>query len=99
MNTDDSVRERGVMEKCTYCVQRIAEARINGDISDTPIADGSVMTACQQACPTRAITFGNIKDRAAKVVAEKAEPSSYAMLAELGTRPRTTYLSKVRNRV
>ncbi|HVY43890.1 MAG TPA: TAT-variant-translocated molybdopterin oxidoreductase [Hyphomicrobiaceae bacterium] len=99
MNPDVSVRERGVMEKCTYCVQRIAEARINGDITDSPIADGTVMTACQQACPTRAITFGNIKDRAAKVVAEKAEPTNYAMLAELGTRPRTTYLSKVRNRV
>jgi molybdopterin-containing oxidoreductase family iron-sulfur binding subunit len=87
------------MEKCTYCVQRIAEARIGGDITDTPIADGTVMTACQQACPTRAITFGNINDPSAKVVAEKAEPSSYAMLAELGTRPRTTYLAKVRNRV
>jgi molybdopterin-containing oxidoreductase family iron-sulfur binding subunit len=99
MNPDVSVRERGVMEKCTYCVQRIAEARISGDISDTPIADGAVMTACQQACPTRAITFGNIKDRGAQVTAEKAEPSSYAMLAELGTRPRTTYLTKVRNRV
>jgi molybdopterin-containing oxidoreductase family iron-sulfur binding subunit len=99
MNPDVSVRERGVMEKCTYCVQRIAEARIGGDIADTPIADGTVMTACQQACPTRAITFGNINDPRAKVVAEKAEPSSYAMLAELGTRPRTTYLAKVRNRV
>ncbi len=99
MNPDVSVRERGVMEKCTYCVQRISEARIGADISDTPIADGSVMTACQQACPTRAISFGNIKDRTARVVAEKAEPTSYAMLAELGTKPRTTYLAKVRNRV
>ena len=59
------VRERGVMEKCTYCVQRIAEARIGADIADTPIADGAVMTACQQACPTRAISFGNIKDKTA----------------------------------
>jgi Fe-S-cluster-containing dehydrogenase component len=99
MNPDVSVRERGVMEKCTYCVQRIAEARIGSDIADTPIADGAVMTACQQACPTRAITFGNIKDRSSKVAAEKTEPTSYAMLAELGTRPRTTYLAKVRNRV
>jgi molybdopterin-containing oxidoreductase family iron-sulfur binding subunit len=99
MNPDVSVRERGVMEKCTYCVQRIAEARINGDVSDTPIADDTVQTACQQACPTRAISFGNIKDKAARVVAEKAEPTSYAMLAELGTRPRTTYLAKVRNHV
>ena len=99
MNPDVSVRERGVMEKCTYCVQRISEARIGADIADTPIADGSVMTACQQACPTRAISFGNIKDKTARVVAEKAEPTSYAMLAELGTKPRTTYLAKVRNRV
>ncbi len=78
-------------------MQCIAEARIAGDITDTPIADGTVQTACQQACPTRAITFGNIKDKSAKVVAEKAEPTNYAMLAEIGTRPRTTYLSKVRN--
>jgi len=99
MNPDVSVRERGVMEKCTYCVQRISEARIGADIADSPIADGSVMTACQQACPTRAISFGNVKDKTARVVAEKAEPTSYAMLAELGTKPRTTYIAKVRNRV
>lgn len=99
MNPDVSVRERGVMEKCTYCVQRISEVRVGADIADTPIADGSVMTACQQACPTRAISFGNIKDKTARVVAEKAEPTSYAMLAELGTKPRTTYLARVRNRV
>jgi molybdopterin-containing oxidoreductase family iron-sulfur binding subunit len=98
MNPDVTVRERGVMEKCTYCVQRIAEARIGSDIADTPIPDGGALTACQQACPTRAISFGNLNDPAAKVVAEKAEPTSYAMLAELGTRPRTTYLAKVRNR-
>jgi molybdopterin-containing oxidoreductase family iron-sulfur binding subunit len=99
MNPDVTVRERGVMEKCTYCMQRIAEVRIgNETTSDAPIADGAVLTACQQACPTRAITFGNIKDKASKVAAEKAEPSTYAMLAELGTRPRTTYLTKVRNR-
>jgi molybdopterin-containing oxidoreductase family iron-sulfur binding subunit len=99
MNPDVTVRERGVMEKCTYCMQRIAEVRIgNETTSDAPIADGAVLTACQQACPTRAITFGNIKDKESKVAAEKAEPSSYAMLAELGTRPRTTYLAKVRNR-
>jgi molybdopterin-containing oxidoreductase family iron-sulfur binding subunit len=99
LNPDVTVRERGVMEKCTYCVQRIAEARIDAEAtSDAPIADGTILTACQQACPTRAITFGNIKDKASKVAAEKAEPSSYGMLAELGTRPRTTYLAKVRNR-
>jgi molybdopterin-containing oxidoreductase family iron-sulfur binding subunit len=98
MNPNVSVRERGVMEKCTYCVQRISAARIGSEISDEPIADGIVQTACQQACPTRAITFGNINDRKSAVVREKAEPHSYAMLEELGTRPRTTYLARVTNR-
>ncbi len=97
MNPDVTVRERGVMEKCTYCVQRISRARIDADIADRPIRDGDVMTACQQACPARAITFGNIKDRASQVAEEKAEPHSYALLEELGTKPRTTYLAKVRN--
>jgi molybdopterin-containing oxidoreductase family iron-sulfur binding subunit len=98
MNPNVSVRERGVMEKCTYCVQRISAARIGSEISDEPIADGIVQTACQQACPTRAITFGNINDKKSAVVREKAEPHSYAMLEELGTRPRTTYLARVTNR-
>jgi molybdopterin-containing oxidoreductase family iron-sulfur binding subunit len=97
MNPDVSVRSRGVMEKCTYCVQRISAARIDSEINDTPIADGSVRTACQQACPTQAITFGNIKDKTSVVSAQKARPQSYAMLAELNTRPRTTYLPRVTN--
>ena len=97
MNPDVSVRSRGVMEKCTYCVQRISEARIGSDISDQPIPEGTLQTACQQACPTKAITFGNIKDHASAVAREKTEPRSYAMLAELNTRPRTTYLAKLRN--
>jgi molybdopterin-containing oxidoreductase family iron-sulfur binding subunit len=98
MNPDVTVRERGVMEKCTYCVQRIAEARIDADVAGTGgIADGAVLTACQQACPTRAISFGNIKNKASVVAREKAEPQAYALLAELGTRPRTTYLARLRN--
>jgi molybdopterin-containing oxidoreductase family iron-sulfur binding subunit len=95
MNPDVTVRERGVMEKCTYCVQRIAETRIDANVAGTPI--GEVVTACQGACPARAITFGNIKDRAGAVAREKAEPQAYALLAELGTRPRTTYLARLRN--
>ena len=98
MNPNVSVRERGVMEKCTYCVQRISAARIQSEISDRPIADGAAQTACQQACPTRAITFGNIKDKQSAVAREKTEPHSYALLEELGTRPRTTYLARVTNR-
>jgi molybdopterin-containing oxidoreductase family iron-sulfur binding subunit len=94
MNPDVTVRERGVMEKCTNCVQRIAEARIDADVAGTPI--GEVVTACQGACPTRAITFGNIKDKSGAVAQEKAEPLAYALLAELGTRPRTTYLARLR---
>jgi molybdopterin-containing oxidoreductase family iron-sulfur binding subunit len=95
MNPDVTVRERGVMEKCTYCVQRIAKTRIDADVAGGPM--GEVLTACQQACPTRAITFGNLKDRASAVARDKVEPQAYALLAELGTRPRTTYLARLRN--
>ena len=95
MNPDFTVRERGVMEKCTYCVQRIAEARIDADVAGTGI--GEVVTACQAACPSRAISFGNIRDQGGAVAREKAEPQAYALLAELGTRPRTTYLARLRN--
>ncbi|HEY9009413.1 MAG TPA: Fe-S cluster-containing hydrogenase [Devosia sp.] len=97
MNPDVSVRERGVMEKCTYCVQRTRAAQIEANITDSPITDGSVMTACQQACPSRAITFGNLKDRSSAVAREKGEPHAYALLEELNTKPRTTYLARIRN--
>jgi molybdopterin-containing oxidoreductase family iron-sulfur binding subunit len=96
-NPDVSVRSRGVMEKCTYCVQRISEARIHAQVDNRAIADGEVVTACQQACPTRAISFGNLNDKRAAVLREKGAPHSYALLEELNTRPRTTYLGRIRN--
>ncbi len=92
-NVDVTVRAAGVMEKCTYCVQRIAEARIDSDKSGQPIADGAVRTACQTACPTRAISFGNLDDPQAEVTAQRADGRNYALLGELGVRPRTTYLA------
>jgi molybdopterin-containing oxidoreductase family iron-sulfur binding subunit len=97
MNPNVTVRERGVMEKCTYCVQRISAARIDAQDENRPIHDGEVVTACQQACPTRAITFGNLNDLRSQVRAAKAEPHNYVLLAELNTRPRTSYLAEIRN--
>lgn len=96
-NPDVSVRSRGVMEKCTYCVQRINEARIKAKKERRPIADGEIVTACQQACPTRAIEFGNISDPKSKVSQMKAKERNYDLLAEIGTAPRTSYLGRVRN--
>jgi molybdopterin-containing oxidoreductase family iron-sulfur binding subunit len=85
------------MEKCTYCVQRISHARIDAQKEDRPIRDGEVVTACQQVCPAEAITFGNINDKNSRVAQRKAEPRNYALLSSLNTRPRTTYLARVRN--
>ncbi|MBZ9986822.1 TAT-variant-translocated molybdopterin oxidoreductase [Mesorhizobium sp. BH1-1-5] len=96
-NPNVSVRSRGVMEKCTYCVQRISAKRIQAQIENRDIADGEVVTACQQACPTQAITFGDRNRKDARVVREKAAPQNYALLEELNTRPRTTYLGKISN--
>jgi molybdopterin-containing oxidoreductase family iron-sulfur binding subunit len=96
-NPDVSVRSRGVMEKCTYCVQRISEKRIKAQVDNRAIDDGEVVTACQQACPTQAITFGDINRKDSKVAREKSAPHSYALLEELNTRPRTTYLGKISN--
>ncbi|MGH6878764.1 MAG: 4Fe-4S dicluster domain-containing protein, partial [Rhizomicrobium sp.] len=90
-NPDVSVRARGVMEKCTYCVQRITRARREAERENRTIRDGEVVTACQAACPTRAITFGNRDDRHSQVVAQKLRRQHFALLADLGTRPRTTY--------
>jgi molybdopterin-containing oxidoreductase family iron-sulfur binding subunit len=96
-NPDVTVRSRGVMEKCTYCVQRINAARIQAEKEQRALADGEVVTACQQACPTGAIIFGNINDAASQVAKMKATPLNYGLLAELNTQPRTTYLARLRN--
>ena len=85
------------MEKCTYCVQRINKARQETKVEGRTIQDGDVRTACQQACPTDAIVFGNINDPKSRVSALKAESHNYGLLAELNTRPRTTYLGAVKN--
>ena len=96
-NPDVSIRSRGVMEKCTYCVQRINHARVASKLEDREIRDGDVVTACESACPTDAIVFGNINDPGSRVSARKASPLNYSLLAELNNRPRTTYLAIVRN--
>jgi MoCo/4Fe-4S cofactor protein with predicted Tat translocation signal len=96
-NPDVTVRSRGVMEKCTYCIQRINAARIEAEKEDRPIRDGEAVTACQAVCPTRAIAFGNINDPNSRVVELKAQPHHYALLEELNTKPRTTYLARLRN--
>ncbi len=96
-NPNVTVRARGVMEKCTYCVQRISAARITAQIEGRDLADGDVVTACQSACPTRAIVFGNLNDATSEVAQRKASPLNYGLLTELNTNPRTSYLAKLRN--
>jgi molybdopterin-containing oxidoreductase family iron-sulfur binding subunit len=96
-NPDVTVRSRGVMEKCTYCVQRIWHARIEAEKENRRITDGEVETACQSACPTEAIIFGDINDTSSRVRKLKEDPRNYGLLAELNTQPRTTYLAAVRN--
>ncbi len=96
-NPDVTVRGRGIMEKCTYCVQRINDTRIEAKKQGRDIKDGEVVTACEQACPTKAIVFGNVADHESRVSKLRADKRSYLLLEELNTRPRTSYLGRVRN--
>jgi molybdopterin-containing oxidoreductase family iron-sulfur binding subunit len=96
-NPDVTVRERGVMEKCTFCVQRIREAEITAQVDGRPLRGTDVRTACQQACPTQAIVFGSLTERDSPVARQRGEPRAYAVLDELDTKPRVEYLARVRN--
>jgi MoCo/4Fe-4S cofactor protein with predicted Tat translocation signal len=96
-NPEVSVRSRGVMEKCTYCIQRIQEAKIGAELENRPVRDGEIVTACQAVCPTEAIVFGNINDPNSRVAKMKADRRNYSLLSDLNTRPRTTYLGALRN--
>jgi len=96
-NPNVTVRARGVMEKCTYCVQRISAARRSAEKEDRKIANGEVVTACQTACPTRAIHFGDLNNAKADINKLRKEKQHYELLGHLGTRPRTTYLARLRN--
>jgi len=96
-NPDVSVRSRGVMEKCSYCIQRIEAVKIEADKNNRAIEDGEIVTACQQACPTDAIIFGNINDPNSRVAKKKAEERDYQVLTDLNYRPRTTYTAGVIN--
>jgi molybdopterin-containing oxidoreductase family iron-sulfur binding subunit len=89
---------RGVMEKCTYCVQRITRARIEAEKQGRRIGDGEVVTACQAACPTSAIVFGDLNDKESEVSKAKTSPLDYDLLGELNTRPRTSYAARIVNR-
>ena len=96
-NPEVTVRSRGVMEKCTYCTQRISNVRIEAEKRNEPVRDGAIVTACEQACPSQAIVFGNANDPNSRVAKLRAQQRNYAIMPELNSRPRTTYLAAVRN--
>jgi MoCo/4Fe-4S cofactor protein with predicted Tat translocation signal len=96
-NPNVTVRQKGVMEKCNYCVQRVNRARMDAEKENRRVKDGEVLTACQQVCPTEALVFGDINDPTSKVAKLRAEKLNYGLLEELNTRPRTTYLAKLTN--
>jgi molybdopterin-containing oxidoreductase family iron-sulfur binding subunit len=96
-NPEVTVRSRGVMEKCTYCIQRIQIAKIDSEREGRRVRDGDIVTACQAVCPTNAIVFGNINDHDSLVAKLKAGKRNYSLLEDLNTQPRTTYLAEVRN--
>ena len=96
-NPEVTVRSRGVMEKCTYCIQRINKAKITAEKEDRKVKDGEIVTACQQVCPTQAITFGDLNDKESQIVKRKADPRNYGILTDLNTKPRTSYLARLQN--
>jgi molybdopterin-containing oxidoreductase family iron-sulfur binding subunit len=96
-NPDVTVRERGVMEKCSFCVQRIRRAQMNAQVEGRGVKDGEVVTACQQACPTRAIIFGSYTDPESNIVRSLLEKRAFTVLHQLGTEPRVRYLARITN--